>query len=98
MSHVVHVDDFRCFHSFGSAAFAAVFYFRVDVIIAAIFLGVHKFCRVHIQIYFVRYVCSCHESQLSKWFCDTSTGAATGAARCGSFVGGGFGLLVASYG
>jgi hypothetical protein len=35
---------------------------------------------------------------LSKWFYDTSTGAATGAARYGSFVGGGFGLLVASYG
>jgi hypothetical protein len=35
---------------------------------------------------------------LSKWFCDTSTGAAIGAARCGSFVGGGFGLLVARYG
>jgi sugar phosphate permease len=27
--------------------------------------------------------------QMSKWFCDTSTGAATGATRCGSFVGGG---------
>jgi hypothetical protein len=26
--------------------------------------------------------------QVSKWFYDTSTGAATGAARCGSFVGG----------
>jgi hypothetical protein len=25
---------------------------------------------------------------LSKWFYDTSTGAATGAARCGSFVAG----------
>jgi hypothetical protein len=25
---------------------------------------------------------------MSKWFYDTSTGAATGAARCGSFVGG----------
>jgi hypothetical protein len=25
-------------------------------------------------------------STLSKWFYDTSTGAATGAARCGSFV------------
>jgi hypothetical protein len=24
--------------------------------------------------------------QMSKWFCDTSIGAATGAARCGSFV------------
>jgi hypothetical protein len=34
---------------------------------------------------------------MSKWFCDNSTGAATGAARCGSFVGGGFGLLVAIY-
>jgi hypothetical protein len=33
----------------------------------------------------------------SRWFYDTSTGVATGAARCGSFVGGGFGLLVASY-
>jgi hypothetical protein len=32
---------------------------------------------------------------VSKWFYDTSTGAAIGAARCGSFVGGGFGLLVA---
>jgi hypothetical protein len=27
-----------------------------------------------------------HEA-LSKWFYDTSTGAATGAVRCGSFVG-----------
>jgi hypothetical protein len=35
---------------------------------------------------------------MSKSFYNTSTGAATGAARCGSFVGGGFGLLVASYG
>jgi hypothetical protein len=26
--------------------------------------------------------------QMSKWFYDTSTGAATGAACCGSFVGG----------
>jgi hypothetical protein len=34
---------------------------------------------------------------LSKWFYDTFTGVAIGAARCGSFVGGGFGLLVASY-
>jgi hypothetical protein len=30
-------------------------------------------------------------------FYDTFIGAATGATRCGSFVGGGFGLLVASY-
>jgi hypothetical protein len=38
--------------------------------------------------------------KLSKWFYDTSTGAAIGAARCGSFVGGGggFGVLVASSG
>jgi hypothetical protein len=34
--------------------------------------------------------------KLSKWFCDTSTGAATGAARCGSFVGKAFSLLVVS--
>jgi hypothetical protein len=27
---------------------------------------------------------------VSKWFYDTSTGAATGAARYGSFVGNGF--------
>jgi hypothetical protein len=33
---------------------------------------------------------------VSKWFYDTSTGAATGAARYGSVVGGGFGLLLAS--
>jgi hypothetical protein len=39
MGHVVHVDDFHCFYSFGSAAFAALFYFRVDVIFAASFLG-----------------------------------------------------------
>jgi hypothetical protein len=26
--------------------------------------------------------------QMSKWFYDTSTGAVTEAARCGSFVGG----------
>jgi hypothetical protein len=31
---------------------------------------------------------------MSKWFCDTSSGAATGATRCGSFVGGGFGVGV----
>jgi hypothetical protein len=36
--------------------------------------------------------------QMLKWFYDTSTGAATGAAHYGSFVGVGFGLLVASYG
>jgi hypothetical protein len=30
---------------------------------------------------------------LLKWFYDTSTGPATGVARCGSFVGEGFGLL-----
>jgi hypothetical protein len=34
---------------------------------------------------------------MSKLFYDTSTGAATGATRCGSFVGEGFGLLVVSY-
>jgi hypothetical protein len=34
---------------------------------------------------------------VSKWFYDTSTGAATGVVCCGSFVGGGFGLLVVSY-
>jgi hypothetical protein len=33
-----------------------------------------------------------------KWFYNTSTGATTGAVRCGSFVGERFGLLVASYG
>jgi hypothetical protein len=35
---------------------------------------------------------------MSKWFYDTSTGAATGATRYGSFIGKGFGLVVASYG
>jgi hypothetical protein len=35
--------------------------------------------------------------QMSKWFCDTSTGAATGVARCGSFVVKRFSLLVISY-
>jgi hypothetical protein len=34
---------------------------------------------------------------LSKWFYDTSTGAVTGAVRCGSFIGGSFSLLIASY-
>jgi hypothetical protein len=34
----------------------------------------------------------------TSWFYDTFTGAATGAACCGSFVGEGFGLLVTSYG
>jgi hypothetical protein len=33
---------------------------------------------------------------LLKWFYDTSTGAATGAARCGSFVGKAFSLLIVS--
>jgi hypothetical protein len=35
---------------------------------------------------------------LSKRFCDTSIGATTGAARFGSFVGEGFGLLIVGYG
>jgi hypothetical protein len=34
---------------------------------------------------------------LSKWFYDTSTRAATGAARCGSFVGKAFSLLVVAH-
>jgi hypothetical protein len=34
---------------------------------------------------------------MSKWFCDTFTGVATRAARCGSFVEEGFGLLAVSY-
>jgi hypothetical protein len=33
-----------------------------------------------------------------KWFYDTSIGAATGAVRCGFFIGKGFGLLIISYG
>jgi hypothetical protein len=33
---------------------------------------------------------------LSKWFYDTSTGAATGAVRCGFFIGKVFSLLVVS--
>jgi hypothetical protein len=36
-------------------------------------------------------------AKMLKWFYDTSTGAATGASRCGSFVEDGFGLLVVSY-
>jgi hypothetical protein len=36
--------------------------------------------------------------QMSKWFCDTFTEAATGPARCVSFVGKTFSLLVVSYG
>jgi hypothetical protein len=36
--------------------------------------------------------------QMSKRFYDTSTSAAIGAARCGSFVGKGFSLLVVRYG
>jgi hypothetical protein len=35
--------------------------------------------------------------QILKWFCDTSTGASTGATRCGSFVRKAFSLLVVSY-
>jgi hypothetical protein len=34
---------------------------------------------------------------VSKWFYNTSTGAATGAACCGSLIGKGFSLLVVSY-
>jgi hypothetical protein len=34
--------------------------------------------------------------QMSKWFYDTSTGPATGAARCGSVFGKRFGILVVS--
>jgi hypothetical protein len=35
--------------------------------------------------------------QMSKWFYDTSTGAVSGAAHCGSFIEEDFGLLVVSY-
>jgi hypothetical protein len=35
---------------------------------------------------------------MSKRLCDTFTNVATGAARCGSFIGEGFGFLVVSYG
>jgi hypothetical protein len=35
---------------------------------------------------------------MSKWFCDTSTSTATGAVCCGSFIEGGFDLLIVSYG
>jgi hypothetical protein len=35
-------------------------------------------------------------TMLSKWFCNTSTGAGTRVARCGSFVGKAFSLLVVS--
>jgi hypothetical protein len=35
--------------------------------------------------------------QMLKWFYDTSTSAATGAARCDTFIGEGFSLLVVSY-
>jgi hypothetical protein len=38
-----------------------------------------------------------HGVHLSKWLCDTSTGAATEAARCGYLVGEDFGLLVLNY-
>jgi hypothetical protein len=43
-------------------------------------------------------ICPFLARQMSKWLYDTSTGAATGAARCGSFVGKSFGRLVVSYG
>jgi hypothetical protein len=36
-------------------------------------------------------------SLLLKWFYNTSIGVVTGAARCGSFVGKIFSLLVVSY-
>jgi hypothetical protein len=39
----------------------------------------------------------CGKLALSKWFCDTSTEAAIGAACCGSFVGKAFSLFVVSY-
>jgi hypothetical protein len=38
------------------------------------------------------------QNWMSKWFYNTSTRAATGTTRCGSFVGGGCDLLVVSYG
>jgi hypothetical protein len=38
-----------------------------------------------------------YNDNLSKWFYDISTGAATGAACCGSFVGEGISLMVISY-
>jgi hypothetical protein len=41
--------------------------------------------------------CFCFiDLSLLKWICDTSTGAATGAAHCGSFVRKVFSLLVVS--
>jgi hypothetical protein len=41
------------------------------------------------------YTANAIRDNVLKWFCDTFTGAATGAAHCGSFVGG---LLNVSYG
>jgi hypothetical protein len=44
------------------------------------------------SVHGIRAIQNLHEDfrtiQLSKWFYDTSIGAATGATRCGSFVGG----------
>jgi hypothetical protein len=53
------------------------------------------FLRTKIEMNYLTFSC---DTRMSIWFCDTSTGSATGAVHCGSFVGGGFGLLVASYG
>jgi hypothetical protein len=47
-----------------------------------------KYCKLTASPYLVR--------QMLKWFYDTSTGAATGATRCGSFMGKAFSLLVVS--
>jgi hypothetical protein len=43
-------------------------------------------------------LCTRDRPGLSKWFYDTSTDVATGAVRCDFFVGGAFGILIASYG
>jgi hypothetical protein len=37
------------------------------------------------------------KSSMLKWFYDIFTGVTIGAVRCGSFIGGDFSLLVASY-
>jgi hypothetical protein len=53
----------------------------------------HSPMKTYLQVLFCGMYCL---RQLLKWFCDTSIGASTRAARCGSFVRGGFGLLVVS--
>jgi hypothetical protein len=60
------------------------------------FIGVHLFF-LPVSIVHLFWKSNTWLCIVSKSFCDTFSGVSTGVTHCGSFIGGGFGLLVARY-